>query len=186
MQGVSEPISRILTQVGIGVALKPHHTLSSLFRKHKDAVNFEQKRGLVYQISCRDCNAVYVGETGCSVGTRKREHVEAVKTFNIKKSALSQHTMDFDHRINWDNVKILMSDLHAYRRRVVESFSINQKARSCNVINRNDGANFPTVYCVFVSNKLCLMYFTTLFTCAHSCICDVTMFSLLRDCLPGR
>ena len=49
---VSEPISRILTQVGIGVALKPHHTLSSLFRKPKDAINFEQKRGLVCQISC--------------------------------------------------------------------------------------------------------------------------------------
>ena len=44
--------------------LKPHHTLSSLFRKPKDALNFEQKRGLVYQVSCWDCNAVYVGETG--------------------------------------------------------------------------------------------------------------------------
>ena len=84
MQGVSEPISRILTQVGIGVALKPHHTLSSLFRKPKDVINFEQKRGSVYQISCRDCNAVYVGETGRSVRTRKREHVDAVKTFNTK------------------------------------------------------------------------------------------------------
>ena len=59
VQGVSEPISRILTRVDIGVALKPHHT----FRKPKDAIKFEQKRGLVYQISCRDCNAVYVGET---------------------------------------------------------------------------------------------------------------------------
>ena len=107
MQGVSEPISRILTQVGIGVALKPHHTLSSLFRKPKDVINFEQKCGLVYQISFRDCNAVYVGETGRSVRTRKREHVDAVKTFNTKKSALSQHVMEFDHRIDWDNVKIL-------------------------------------------------------------------------------
>ena len=66
VQDVSEPISRILTQVGIGVALKPHHTLSSLFRKPKDVINFEQKCGLVYQISCRDCNTVYVGETGRS------------------------------------------------------------------------------------------------------------------------
>ena len=41
----------------------------------------------------------------------------------------------------------------AYRRRVAESFLINQKACSCNVINHNDGANFPTVYGVFVSNK---------------------------------
>ena len=126
VQGVSEPISRILTQVGIGMALKPHDT-SSLFRKPKDAINFEQKRGLVYQISYRDCNAVYVGETGRSVRTRKREHADAVKTFNTKKSALSQHVMDFDHRIDWDNVKILISESHAYRRRVAESFLINQK-----------------------------------------------------------
>ena len=153
MQGVSEPISRILTRVGIGVALKPHHTLSSLFRKPKDPITFEQKRGLVFQISCRNCNAVYVGETGRSVRTRKREHADAVKTFNTKKSALSEHVMDFDHRIDWDNVKILKSESHAYRRRAAESFLINQKACSCNVINRNDSANFPTVYSVFVSDK---------------------------------
>ena len=47
VQGVSE-FSRILTQLGIGIAFKPRHTLSSLFRKPKDAINFEQKRGLVY------------------------------------------------------------------------------------------------------------------------------------------
>ena len=71
---------------------------------------------------------------------------------NTKKSTLSQHVMDFDHRIDWDNVKTLKS-AHAYRRRFAESFLINQKTCSCNVINRNDGANFPTVYSVFVSNK---------------------------------
>ena len=70
MQGVSEPISRILTQVGI---------------------HFQQKRGLVYQISCQNCNAVYVGDTGRSVRTRQREHVDAVEIVNAKKSALSQH-----------------------------------------------------------------------------------------------
>ena len=61
--------------------------------------------------------------------------------------------MDFDHRKDWDNVKILESESHAYRRRVAESFLINQKTCSCNVINRKDGANFSTVYSVFVSNK---------------------------------
>ena len=96
VRDISKPISRILTQVGIGVALKPHHTLSSLFRKPKYAINFEQKRGLVYQMSCRNCNAVYVGETERSVRTRKREHTDAVKTFNTKKSGVSQHVMDFD------------------------------------------------------------------------------------------
>ena len=69
------------------------------------------------------------------------------------------------HKIDWNNVKILKSESHAYRRRVAESFSINQKACLCNVINRNDGANFPAVYRVFITNKYCLMYLTTLFTC---------------------
>ena len=61
--------------------------------------------------------------------------------------------MDFDHRIDWDNVKILKSETHAYRRRVAQSFLINQKACSCNVINHNDVTNFPTSYSVFVSNE---------------------------------
>ena len=58
--------------------------LSSLFCKPKDAINFEQKHGLVYQISCQDCNAVYVGETRCNVRTRKREDADAVKNFTLK------------------------------------------------------------------------------------------------------
>ena len=54
-------------------------------------------------------------------------HCRAFKfTVNTKKSALSQHVMDFDHRIDWDNVKILKSESHAYRRCVAESFLINQ------------------------------------------------------------
>ena len=126
---------------------------------------------------------MYVGETGRSVRTRKREHVDAVKTFNTKKSALSQHVMDFDYKIDWDNVKILKSESHAYRHRVAESFLINQKACSCNVINRNDGANFRLcIVCLSpISNVLC---FSQHFSLGHSCICDVTMFLLLRDCLP--
>ena len=148
VQGLSKPIKRILAQVGVGVAMKPHHTLSLLFPNSKNKINVEQKRGLVYQISSRDRNAAYVGETECNIRTRKREHVDAIKTFNTKKSALSQHVMDFDHSIDWDNAKILKSEPHVYRRRIAESFLINQQSRSLNVINRNDALNFAAVYIV--------------------------------------
>ena len=69
VQGVSEPIKRLLAQVGIEVALKPYFTLSSVFRKPKDVICDEKKCGLVYKIPCRDCDAVYVGETGRSLST---------------------------------------------------------------------------------------------------------------------
>ena len=126
--------------------MKPHFTLSSIFRKPKDSIDFEEKRGLVYQISCRDCDAIYIGETGRSVKTRKREHVSAVRNFDPKKSALCQHVLEYDHVIDWENVKILKSEPHANRRRTGESFLINQKAKEFNVLNRNDGAILPGVY----------------------------------------
>ena len=41
---------------------------------------------------------------------KKREHVDAVKTFHSKKLALNQHVMDLDHIIDWDNVKVPKSN----------------------------------------------------------------------------
>ena len=68
-------MKRIFAEVGIGVAMKPHFTLPLIFRKPKDPIDFEKKRSLVYQIFCRDCDAIYIGETGRSVKTRKREDI---------------------------------------------------------------------------------------------------------------
>ena len=64
----------------------------------------------------------------------------------------SQHVMDFNHRINYDNVKIVKSESQACIRRVSQSLLINEKARLLNAINRNFGTNTPAVY-VFTANK---------------------------------
>ena len=58
VQNLTEPIKRVLQQVGVGVAMKPVCVLSNIFCKPKDKVLDKEKSGLVYQISCRDCDAV--------------------------------------------------------------------------------------------------------------------------------
>ena len=105
-----------------------------------------EKSGLVYEIPCRDCDAVYIGETGRSLKTRKREHFDAVKRMDVKKSALCQHIVDFDHFIAWDKAQILKMEANYSKRRTAESFFINQRAAEVNVLNRIDGANMPVVY----------------------------------------
>ena len=100
----------------------------------------------MYQISCRNCDAIYIGETGRSVKTRKKEHVSAARNFDSEKSALCQHVLEHDHVIDWENVKILKSEPHANRRRTAKSFLINQKVKEFSVLNRNDGAILPGVY----------------------------------------
>ena len=146
VQNLTEPIKRVLQHVGVGVAMKPVCVLSNIFCKPKDKVFDKEKSGLVYQISCRDCDAVYIGETGRSLETRKREHIDAVKNFDLKKSALCQHVAENDHFIDWDNAKILRREPHWHKRRIAEGYLINQKSLELNVLNRNDGLIVPSVY----------------------------------------
>ena len=118
-----------------------------------------KSQGWFIKISCCDCDAVYIGETGRSIPTRKREHVDAAKNLDVKKSALCQHVLDKDHLIEWGNVEILKRKSHWHRRCVAEEFLINQKALSMNVLNRNDGTIVPSVdtVCCF-SNVLSRIY----------------------------
>ena len=104
-----------------------------------------EKSGLVYEIPFRDCDAVYSGETGRSLNTRKREQFNAVKRMDVKKSAVCQHIVDFNHFIAWDEAKRLKMEANYCKRRTAESFFINQRATEVNVLNRIDGANMPVV-----------------------------------------
>ena len=42
---------------------------------------------------------MYIGETGRSLKTRKKEHTNAVKNFDFDKSAFCEHVVNFDHTI---------------------------------------------------------------------------------------
>ena len=67
----------------------------------------------------------YISKTERNVRATTHEHVDAM-TFTVKKSTLSRHAMDFNHRINRDNVKMVKTRSHAYRRRVAENILIEE------------------------------------------------------------
>ena len=64
IQSVSEKIGGILKQQQVKVAYKPQLTINSLFPRHKKLDDSDrQKSGIVYRISCTQCNFVYYGQT---------------------------------------------------------------------------------------------------------------------------
>ena len=98
---------------------------------------------LKYKIPCANCEFVYVGQTKRDLKSRVAEHKRAVKNAEPEKSALCEHLMLFDHRINWEESSVLKY-VNSYRRRLIaESWFI--KAHT-NVINRSDGETLPSVY----------------------------------------
>ena len=91
IQGVTEPIKRILSNCNIKVALKPYLTLGHIFAKPKDPVETNQKTHAIYSIPCGDCDKEYLGQSKRQFGTRLKEHQKAVSTLDKGKSALGEH-----------------------------------------------------------------------------------------------
>ena len=73
IQGVMEPIKRILNSHNVKVAQKPFRTLGHIFAKPKDPATKEQRTDA---IPCNDCE--YIGQTKRQFGTRLKEHQKAV------------------------------------------------------------------------------------------------------------
>ena len=84
IQGVMEPIKRILNSYNVKVAQKPFQTLG-----HKDPVTKEQRTDTTYSIPCNDCDDEYIGQTKRQLGTRLKEHQKAVSFCKKENSALS-------------------------------------------------------------------------------------------------
>ena len=78
----------------------------------KDPVPAHQQAGVVYKIPCSDCSKLCIGQTGRTLAQRVKEHQRAVRTFDVNNSALAEHVISTNHRIDWDNTTVI--DRHAF------------------------------------------------------------------------
>lgn len=63
IQGVTEPIERILNSDDVNFAQKPCQTLRHILAKPKDLVAKEQRTDANYSILCNDCDQEQIGQT---------------------------------------------------------------------------------------------------------------------------
>ena len=109
VKGTSEPISRILQSVGVKVAMKPTNTVKQALVRPKDHDQVEDQAGVVYQISCKECSAKYIGQTGRHLRERLKEHKRATEKGNHLESGVAEHVSNSGHEIGW-SVKVLDKD----------------------------------------------------------------------------
>ncbi len=73
-KGISEALEMIYRKHNISTAMRPHMSLRKPLVHPKDRRNPADTSGVLYSILCRDCNKVYVWETGWEFGVRHTEH----------------------------------------------------------------------------------------------------------------
>ena len=64
IQGISEAVTRILSDINVQVHMKSFRTLRRILSQPKDHIPDDDKSSIVYKINCCDCDASYVGEMG--------------------------------------------------------------------------------------------------------------------------
>ena len=66
----------------------------------------EQKQtGVVYEIPCKECPEVYVGEMKRTLKVRLSEQRQAVKQGETK-NGIAVHVTKTDHCINWEGTRV--------------------------------------------------------------------------------
>ena len=108
----------------------------------KDKHELRDNNGVVYRIPCKGCNQAYIGETARNLGYRLEEHEKDVRSkannkytrsqrkssmSEYNKSALTDHTSQCNHVIDWENVKIMDKDSNDRSRLIKEAIWIRKE-----------------------------------------------------------
>jgi hypothetical protein len=125
-RGLSEKISRYLNKFGIRCVTRSTNTLGTKIMRNAPPKSKEERMGVIYKITCNNCQQVYVGETSRHLRHRIKEHKTAVEQSRTDKSAVAGHCLDTGHTISWDTIQVLATEQDYHKRLVAESFFISK------------------------------------------------------------
>ena len=138
-------MERTFRKYGLAIYHKPVNTLRQQLVHPKDPTPKESKSGIIYQIRCKTCKRLYIGETARSLKTRMEEHRKTTS------SAVREHQTDTGHEIDWENVKIIGKESQWMKRKIKEAIAIRRDKPS---LNRDQGWDLPPIFNSLLSHDL--------------------------------
>ena len=140
IQGIAEPIRRVLNNCGIKVEGNPFGHWDIFLRNPRIAFRLIRKH-MLYTLYHAVIARKYIWvKQNASFCTRLTEHQRAVSNFNSSKSALAEHVCETSHNIVWEDSKIITTNNRYGQRLCLEAWHIN--ASHC-ALNRDDGSHLP-------------------------------------------
>ena len=122
--GLSERIESVCWPLGMKTVCKSRGTLRSSLMQVKQPREDKKKRGVIYEVPCKDCDCVYIGETSRTLEKRLSEHKNAVKKHDTK-NGIAVHSWTNQHQVDWEAAKTREMEGNYWRRRVLEALHIH-------------------------------------------------------------
>ncbi|XP_037041511.1 uncharacterized protein LOC119078142 [Bradysia coprophila] len=131
--GLSEKLKKSLNQHNLTLSCKTTNRIGNIYSKTKYTVPKEEKSKVIYQVKCRDCNAIYIGITKQKLKDRMSKHrsdVHLKKTTNT--TGLTLHAVNESHTFNFNDVKILEQIPNYFQRIIAEKMFIHKASNTVN------------------------------------------------------
>ena len=128
--------------LGMKAVFKPSNTLRQSLVHVKKRLPEEKKRSVVYQVPCKGCDQVYIGETKRNLKIRLAEHRQAVRRGD-DKNGIAVHVQKCNHSIDWEGAIVEQVITKYWKRRTAEAILIRQQSP---IMNLDCGLHFPSVW----------------------------------------
>lgn len=96
---ITNHIKDALRKFNIDLAFSNNNTLKNKISIMKDKDEYLSNSG-IYQIFCKNCPAVYIGQTARQLKTRFKEHVKHTQKGEVTKSSVAEHMTEENHEID--------------------------------------------------------------------------------------
>ena len=152
VQGLSEATSQIMKKYNANTAMKPHNTIKRSLVRPKEKVEPQKMCERVYSITCKNCNAKYIGETKRTLETHIKEHKEDVEEAStcrpytrsnrktseeeMHESVITDHMTQQNHIVDWAGAKFKDRESD-WRKRCINKAILIRKTK--NSMNRDEG-----------------------------------------------
>ena len=124
-QKISDILREQLKKENVKVFFTRGRTIHDLICNNKPKIPRERSKNKVYQIPCKDCKKIYIGETSQWFDERESQHKRAVSNKDTT-NGIAQHVYETSHIINWEKAELI--DSHKYQQ---NRFFFKKKLYQC-------------------------------------------------------
>ena len=128
VHGMSEKLKRICAPLNIRTVFTPAYTLKRTLINVKNRVPEEKKNTVVYQVPCKDCCKLYMGESKRTLKVRLAEHKRAVQKSDVN-NGIAMHVANTNHSIDWVNARVVKMVPGYWERRTTEAILIKKSQK---------------------------------------------------------
>ena len=101
-----------LKKENVKVVFTQGRMIGDLICNNKPKIPRERWKKKVYQIPCKDCEKIYIGETSQWFDERESQHKCTVSNKDTT-NGIAQHVYETSHIINWEKAELI--DSHKYQ-----------------------------------------------------------------------